>query len=127
MCATDDLYQLPATGVAKFDLLSNDVTNGPEPEHHDVSKAYVSTPAGLVDRYLSAFDRRSIPFVLLLLTIAALAGIDDWRGKLDSGPALIHFLWKIVTVGGAFAGVGVLYGLYRGTCWLWDFAQQKLR
>jgi hypothetical protein len=99
-------------------LLGTDTTNAPPPldEKEDASKLYAQTPAALADKHLLSKEPEFIFFGLLVLAILALAGIDDYYGRLNNGPGLIHFCWKC---GMLTAIVLIMMGVY------WMFRKLK--
>jgi len=92
-------------------LLDSDPTNASPPADKGDSGRYAQTPAALADKHLlSKMDPEFIPFLLLLFAILAIAVISDYKGRLGTGPALLHFVWQSATI--SLITVAVLFAYF---------------
>lgn len=95
-------------------LLGADTTNAPPRiVEEDATKVYAQTPSALADKHLLSKEPEFIFFGLLVVTILALAGIDDYAGRLNSGPGLVHFIWKCVMLAAIVLIMTALYWVFR--------------
>ena len=102
-----------STSFALF--ADDDATNAPPRiEDGDASKAFVTTPSALADRYFfSRLDPEFVPFILLQVAFVVIGGIDVWQGNLKTGPALVHFIYTCGTIGGLVFGVQLVWQVYK--------------